>query len=67
MNSVDEDIKWMIEGGVVMKTQLEGSSMVDDEETSFRVERALVFLDTWMIGGVWWLNHLEGLQKRHPH
>ena len=45
---VDDDIKWMTEGEVVTKTMLEGSTIVG-EEMSVRVERALAFLDTWMV------------------
>ena len=41
LNSVDDDIKWTTEGEVEMKAQTEGSTTVDEEETS-----ALAFLDT---------------------
>ena len=32
-----------------MKAMLEGSAIVSEEEMSVRVERALVFLDTWTV------------------
>ena len=38
MNLVDDDIKWMTEGEVVMKAPLEGSAVAGEEETSVRVE-----------------------------
>ena len=49
LNSVDDDIKWMTEGEVEIKAQIEGSTMVGEEEISVKVERAFVFLDTWMV------------------
>ena len=49
LNSVDEDIKWMTEGEVVMEALLEGSAMVGEEEMSVWVERALVFLENVMM------------------
>ena len=51
LNSMDDGIKWMTEGEVVTKALLEGSTMVGEEETSVRVERALAFLDTWTVVG----------------
>ena len=48
MNSVDDHIKWMTEGEVVTKAPSDGSAMVG-EDMSIRVERALVFLDTWKV------------------
>ena len=32
-----------------MKAQMEGSTMVGEEEMSVRVERALELLDTWTV------------------
>ena len=49
LNSVDDDIKWMREGEVVMEELLDGNAMAGEEEISVRVERALVLLDTWMV------------------
>ena len=49
LNSVDDDIKWTTEGEVVTKAPLEGCATAGDEEMLVRVERALVFLDTWMV------------------
>ena len=49
MNSVDDDIKWTTEGEVVMKSPLDGSAMVGEEEMSVRFERAQAFLDTWTV------------------
>ena len=44
---MDDDIKWTTEGEVKIKAQTDGSTTVDKEEISVRVERALAFLDTW--------------------
>ena len=49
MNLVDDDIKWMTEGEIVMDAPLDGSAMIGEEETSIRVERALTLLDTWTV------------------
>ena len=48
-NSVDDNIKWTTEGEVEMKAQMERSIRVGEKEMSVRVERALVFLGTWMV------------------
>ena len=36
-------------GEVELKAQSEGSTTIGEEETSVRVERALVFLDMWTV------------------
>ena len=49
LNSVDDDIKWMIEGEVMTEALLHGSAMAGEGERLIRMERALTFLDTWMV------------------
>ena len=49
LNSVDDDIKWTMEGEVVTEVLLEGSDTSREEDASVKVERALTFLDTWTL------------------
>ena len=49
LNLVDDDIKWMTEGEVVMIALLEGNATSGVEKTSVWVVRALAFIDTWTV------------------
>ena len=48
LNMVDADIKWMMEGEVEM-VEMMVTEDADEEIVSDRVERALAFLDTWLV------------------
>ena len=49
LNSVNDDIKWVTKGEVVLEVPVEGNAMDGEEDASLMVARALVFLDTWMM------------------